>query len=130
MSGDAFDNLRDLQLTPEMLAQVKPKPEGKTFQRRKRLTSNFYMAPETWLEVAYKAVGSKSQLMATLRLYRLWHTRKQGTDHVVASNVKLGVSRNIKRRTLIALGNAGLIEIKTSGTSGMAARVKVLGDLK
>jgi hypothetical protein len=126
MSGDAFDDLRGLQLPPELLVQIKPKSEdNKSGRRRKHLAGNFYMAPETWLEDAYAAVGSKSQLMAALRLYRLWHTRKPGTDHVVASNVKLGVSRNVKHRALIALEGAGLIEVKAGG-SGMAPRIKVL----
>jgi hypothetical protein len=126
MSGDAFDDLHCLQLTPEMLAQVKPKPEGKTFQRRKRLAGNFYMVPRTWLDEAYKAVDSKGQFMVALRLYWLWRTRKPDTDHVVASNLKLGVSRAVKRRALIALGRAGLIKVK-AGSSGMAPRIKVLG---
>jgi hypothetical protein len=127
MSGDAFDDLHGLQLPPELLAQIKPKPEdNKAARRRKRLVGDFYMVPRMWLDEAYKAVDSKGQFMVALRLYRLWRTRKPDTDHVVASNVNLGVSRDVKRRALIALGRAGLIELKASG-SGMAPRIKVLG---
>jgi hypothetical protein len=125
MNADAFDDLEGLRLPPELLAQIKPKPEGKTFQRRKRLTGNFYMAPETWLEDAYEAVGSKEQFLVALRLYRLWRCRKPRTDYVVASNAKLGVLHDVKRRALENLWAAKLIEV-VSGGNGRAPRVVVL----
>ena len=80
---------------------------------------------EAWLKDAFEAVASKGQLMVALELFRLWLKRKPDSDYVVASNVKLGVPRKLKYRTITALREAGLIGVTASG-NGRALKVRVL----
>jgi hypothetical protein len=121
---DPFDDLDSLQLTPELLAQVRPKPEGAAKPRKQRTDGNFYHVPEAWLRSANKAVKSRNQLMAAIELYRMWKLRQPGADYIVVSNMKFG-SRDVKRRMIIHLWRAKLIAVQVNGP-GRAPWVTVL----
>jgi hypothetical protein len=126
MKKDPFDDLDSLRLTPEMLAQLKPKPEGKAPRQRqqRRLAADFYLVSEDWFNRAEIAVESSGQLLAALQIYRLWLMRPPNASDLIVSNVVLkGTSRDVKTRTLKHLQKAGLVKVVNK--TGQAPRVAV-----
>jgi hypothetical protein len=118
MTGiDDSDNLDALRLSPDGVAAAKSSAEAPKPDRRRgqaRIAGSFYLCPTAWADRAAAAVSSKAQLIIAFRLYRCWRTRKPGENMITASNVIVagpGFSREGKRRALLKLEAAGLIEV-------------------
>jgi hypothetical protein len=114
--ADAFDNLKNLHLTPELMTLHPPKPETRPGRRARatRTAGAFYHLPEAWFDRAYMATTSREQLIIAVRLFRHWRLRAPGKDTIIASNIALkgpGFSRQAKGRALQNLRAAGLLEI-------------------
>jgi hypothetical protein len=114
-------------------ADVKAVPSASTIKlKRKRAAGRFYLTPESWFERAATAVESKQQLAIAVRLYRCWRMRPRGEDNVVASNIVLigqggsGTTREIKRRTIKNLQQAGLLQVVEEGRRGRSPRVRIV----
>jgi hypothetical protein len=123
MSPDAFDKLDNLRLTPEMHARSQNQEPNKP--TRRKLKGEFVMVPVSWLYEVCDVLRSSRGLLVALQIYRLWHMRKPGEDYIIASNQKLGVLPDVKRRAIDSLRKGGLIEM-LPGRNGRAPRVRVI----
>jgi hypothetical protein len=121
--ADGFDDLDALTLSPEQVAATKPlKPHR---QRKTHVAGAFYLCP---VERAAATLSSAGHLIIALRLYRLWRLRKPGDDTIVASNAALagsGFTRETKRRALLKLQAAGLLEVVDSH-HGRSPRLRIV----
>jgi hypothetical protein len=124
MNPDAFDNLNNLRLTLERGAQAKNQ-KGPSKPTRRKLKGDFVIVPVPWLYEACDVLSSSRGLFVALQIYRLWHMRKPGTDYVVASNQKLGVLKDVKRRAIASLREGGLIEV-LPGAENRSPKVRVI----